>query len=348
MTDARAIHVVLADDDPVTRVIGLAAQMEPSSEQWLRTYFGAESFDPLQSLASLRLRLGDVRVTVSHSSDWPSADVIVTRRGRLDAELLDACRRLRLVVKLGRWASGIDVEAAEAAGAVVVCIPRRTLALTAEHTVMLMLAAGKRLRQAQELALSGHVAATARPLEGTCYDWVGLSDFRGLTGETVGLLGFGEVGREVARCLRGFSARVIYWQRERVGSDLEQELSASWADLDELLSSSAFVSLHLPMNESTIGFMDGAKFARMRPGSIFVNTSRGRLVDENALLGALTSGRLMACGLDVHAHEPAELDDLRRLPTVVVTPHIAGGERSGILSEAVDVLDRIAALTGSA
>jgi phosphoglycerate dehydrogenase-like enzyme len=334
------VELALGDRDPVTRIVGLAACWDPGQEEWVRTYFGNERGDPVAMMDAVRQRLGGVRVSIVTGDEPALANMIVTRRARLSAKDLDDWPRLRSIQKLGKWPTGIDVPAAESRGIRLTCHPRPSITRTAEHAVLLMLASGKKLRVAND------IMSAARPSfvgdDGSAYNWAGMDGLRSLHSETVALLGLGEVGREVASILQGFSCRVVYWQRHRASTAEERTLGVTWVDLDEALRST-FVSLHLPLTDSTIGWMDSEKFRGMAPGSIFINTSRGRIVDEQALLDAIESGRVSAAGLDVHATEPAPWDALRRHPSVVVTPHTGGGSRLSIIDESRTVMDAIAA-----
>lgn len=342
---SRVSKLFLCDADPVTRIIGAAAAYDGRVEPWVAAYFSSEEIDLAERLAGVRSRLDGLTVELSTASeDWEAADVVLTRRGTINAARLQKSVRLRLIQKLGRWPSGIDVEAAHAAGVQVSCLPRPTLALTAEHAVLLMLATAKRIRLAEEHMAKGKLAPGVSPMAMVCYNWAGLGDLAGLYGETVGLLGFGEVAREVARCLRGFSVRVLYWSRHRAPEEIERACGVTWCELDPLLAEARYVSVHLPLAPATRGWMDTEKLARMRMDGFLINTSRGEVVDEVALYDALIAGRIAGAGLDVHAAEPCAWDGLRRLTNVIVTPHIAGGNRSKILDEAEVVMTNLAAI----
>ena len=142
-----------------------------------------------------------------------------------------------------------------------------------------------------------------------------------LTGSTLGIVGLGRIGQAVARRAQGFELRVLYTQRTRIETDL-----AEYRELDALLAESDVVSIHTPLTPETSGLIDARRLALLRDGASLVNTARGEIVDEAALVAELVSGRLRA-GLDVFAHEPHVPAELLSLPNVVLTPHLGSGTR---------------------
>jgi phosphoglycerate dehydrogenase-like enzyme len=181
-----------------------------------------------------------------------------------------------------------------------------------------MLAALRRLPYRQEQARAGgwqRARAEARV------------QARQLRGRVVGLVGLGAVGQEVARRLRAFDAEVRYFDARRLAPAQEEALGVSYRELDDLLAEADLVSLHVPLSESTRNLLSAARIARLKPGAIVVNTARGEVLDEGALLRALEGGHLAAAGLDVLSHEPAGPDHpvlAARAPGLVVAPHVAG------------------------
>jgi phosphoglycerate dehydrogenase-like enzyme len=162
-------------------------------------------------------------------------------------------------------------------------------------------------------------------------EWLAMSQtmqMRELRGKVVGLLGFGRIAQHVGRRVRAFDADVRYSKPRRAPLDEEKALGAVHLPLDELLAASDILSLHLPLQTHTRGIIDARAIASMRPGSWLINTARGPLVDEAALIDALRGGHLAGAGLDVFAHEPLDPHSpLLSLPNVVLTPHIAGATR---------------------
>jgi phosphoglycerate dehydrogenase-like enzyme len=181
--------------------------------------------------------------------------------------------------------------------------------------------------------------ARVRPDHGVAYNWVGISDIGGLFGKTLGIIGLGEVGSLAAAMARGFHMRVLYCNRNRLPRAQEEKLGVAYTPLAELLAQSDFVSLHATNLPANRGLIDARTFAAMKPSAFFINTARGPIVDEDALHDALTKGTIAGAGLDVHAIEPRPTPDrLAALPNVILTPHIAGGSRKGILREIEAIL----------
>jgi phosphoglycerate dehydrogenase-like enzyme len=224
-----------------------------------------------------------------------------------DRRVFDAARRLRVIARVGVGTDSIDLEAATAAGVVVATTPGANREATADHTVAMMLAAVRRVAEHDRSVRRGEWERG-----GALTPWE-------LNGCTVGIVGFGDIGRAVARRLAGFDVELLV-------SDpaLDGRGGPRAVPLDELLERSHVVSLHLPLSRETERIIDGPALQRMREDAILVNASRGALVDEAALVAALASGHLRAAALDVFADEPAVPGALAALPNVVLTPHIGG------------------------
>jgi phosphoglycerate dehydrogenase-like enzyme len=229
--------------------------------------------------------------------------------------------RLRLVQRLGRGPFDISGEIAAAHARGIPFAHNRSgfaVRATAEHTVMVMLALPRRLAETVGYVRNGGWTSDNR------YD----AATDELAGSTIGLVGMGRIAREVARRLRPFEVTVRYWARRRLPAEQERELSVGYLPLPDLVAGADLVSLHVRAN-SAAEFRFGADlFDRMRPGAYFVNTSRGALVDQDALGRALQDGRLAGAALDVSDPEPPPADSpLRALPNLVLTPHVAGRTR---------------------
>lgn len=349
-------NIRFMDDDHVLRV-AILSLLGPTAggEEWLKAFFAPEIVDPAEVY---RLGAG------LHSSDGVSvadpndlsggvqgsdAEILVFRRGEVTASVMDAHPRLRLVQRLGERSDVIDLDAARARRIRVSCLPRRTLIYTAEHAILLMLALGKRLVEADRAVRTGAWdRARVIPTDGVAYNWAGLNDLAGLYGKTLGIIGLGEVGAIVAGLAHRFGMTVLYSKRNRLPALQEAALGVVYAPRADLLARADFVSVHAANTPENRSMIDGDFFAAMKRGAFFVNTSRGRLVDEDALHAALASGHLGGAGLDVHGNEPRAPDDrLARLDGVILTPHCAGGSRRGILLEIQDLLDNCrASLSG--
>ncbi len=218
--------------------------------------------------------------------------------------------KLRLIQKIGVGVNTIDLKAAEKAGIAVANMPGTNSRAVAELTLMLMLAAGRRAGALDRATRAG----TGWQMQPDVFDTVSE-----IHGKTVGLIGYGAVPRLLAPILNAMGAHVLY-----VATGPKPDAAAEWRDLPDLITQSDIVSLHVPQTAETAGMIDRAMIARFRPGAILINTARGGLVDEPALIDALRSGHIAAAGLDVFASEPVDdRNPLFKLDNVVVTPHVA-------------------------
>jgi phosphoglycerate dehydrogenase-like enzyme len=234
-------------------------------------------------------------------------DAAIVSTDPFDAAVLDAAVRLRVIARVGVGTDSIDLDAAARTGVAVCTTPGANTASSADHTLALMLAALRRVPQHDRAVRAGGWART-----GAATGWE-------LARATVGLIGYGAIGREVHRRLSGFGARVLIHDPYLAGAT-----GAELLGLDELLAASDIVSLHLPLTEATRGLLDRERLARLRPHAVLVNTARGGLIDEAALADALERGALRAAALDVLEHEPPGNARLLDLDNVIVTPHVAG------------------------
>jgi phosphoglycerate dehydrogenase-like enzyme len=226
------------------------------------------------------------------------------------AAVIAAAPRLRLIQKLGVGVNTIDLEAARAAGVAVANMPGTNSAAVAEMALALMLAALRRLLDFDQLTRRG---------DGWRPDAAILDSVGEIGGRVVGLVGFGDSARRLAPVLAALGARVVYTARAA-----KPDVAFEFLAMDELLAIADIVSLHAPLTAATTHLIDAAALARMKPGAILINTARGGLVDEAALVAALRSGRLRAAGLDVFDPEPPAPDNpLFALPQVVLSPHLA-------------------------
>jgi len=347
-------RIIFFDEDQVLRLVWLAlCDTAANGAQEIKDCFVPEPVDPaaVTRLADgLHPRDGyEVHYGPNASQSLKEASVVILRRGSVSSDLIASAPNLRLIQRLGARSEGIDLAAAKGAGVAVSCLPRRTLAYTAEHTLLLMLALAKRLLAADSVVRSGdYDRGLVKPVNDIAYNWPGLANIGGLYGHTLGIVGLGEVGALVVERARTFGMTIIYSNRTRLPAAREHALGVSYRPLDALLPESDFVSVHasnIGPNDRLIG---RAAFAAMKRTAFFINTSRGRLVDEDVLFEALTSGIIAGAGLDVHCLEPRRAKDrFAALPNVVMTPHIAGGSRLGLLDEAAAIFANMrAALAG--
>ena len=256
------------------------------------------------------------------------ADMAFVMAAPMPKELLAAARRLRFIQKLGAGVDRIDLDVCRSRGIGVARLHAGNSIPVAEHTVLLMLAVYRQLPQIDRRTRAGAwQKEDARGMH------------RQLQNKTVGLVGFGAIGRQVAKRLRGFEVTIIYYDPVRASRDVEQRLAVSYADLDALVRTADIVSLHLPLLPQTAGIIDAKRIRAMKPGAVLINCARGGLVDEAALVAALKDGRLFGAGIDAFASEPPVGSPLLELDNTVVTSHLAGATLdnfSGIIARAVE------------
>jgi phosphoglycerate dehydrogenase-like enzyme len=265
-----------------------------------------------------RVEVADLDLDRDHAlALMAQADYLLGFPYHLDAEAFTAAaHNVRLIQLLSAGFDEIDINQAADLGMPVATNGGANSVAVSEHAILLTLAALKRLPE-----LSARVLAGDWPVPNT-YS----SNVFELNGKVFGLVGLGQIGRKVAGLAQAFGAEVVYFDVFRPGDDVEMQLGVEYLELDDLLSRADVVSLHLPLSELTEGMIGEPQFAAIKPGAVLVNTARGQLVDEAALLRALDSGRLSFAALDTLAHEPAttETSPLIGHPRVIVTPHSAG------------------------
>lgn len=234
---------------------------------------------------------------------------------RVDAELLDAAGPgLQVVSNYAVGYDNIDVAACRERGVAVGNTPGVLTETTADLAFALLMAVARRLPEGYD-----HVR------EDRWQTWGPLLLLgKDIHGATLGIVGFGRIGRELARRAQGFGMRTLYYSRTQAPPEVEAQLGATFTPFETLLAESDFVSLHTALTEQTRHLIDAPALARMKPGAILINTSRGGVVDQAALAEALRSGRLFGAGLDVTAPEPMRAQDpLLALPNCLVVPHVA-------------------------
>ncbi len=250
------------------------------------------------------------------------ADVLVpTVTDRIDAALLaHAGPRLRLIANYGAGVDNIDVEAAYRRGITVTNTPGVLTEDTADMTIALILAVMRRLVEGDRLVRSGA--------------WTGWSPTSMLGhriwGKRLGILGMGRIGTAVARRARAFGMSIHYHNRRRVHESIEEELEATyWSSLDQMLARIDILSVNCPHTPATYHLLSARRLKLLRPHAIVVNTSRGEVIDEAALVRMLRNREIAGAGLDVFEHEPAVNPRLRELPNVVLLPHMGSATLEG-------------------
>lgn len=231
---------------------------------------------------------------------------------KVDQELLDAAPKLRLVATVSVGYDHVDVDACTKRGIVVTNTPGVLTDTTADLAWGLLMAVSRRIAEGDAWTRSGK--------------WNGLSfdTFLGcdVWGKTLGIVGFGRIGREMARRALGFKMRVLYFSQNRAPEEIERELRVEFAPFDSVLRESDFVSLHVPLLPSTRHLINAEALSKMKSTSYLINTTRGPVVDEAALVNALEASRLAGAGLDVYEREPKVHPGLLERKDVVLAPHI--------------------------
>jgi phosphoglycerate dehydrogenase-like enzyme len=309
-----APRVLIAD--PV-RVAASAASRQALAE---------EGFEPLVATSGDETELATL---------LSQADAVIVRR-RPIAPALDRAKSLRFIQSLGRFVPPDLVTAARARGIVLSALPNFGNLMVAEHAFCLMIAAARQTVVSHRDVVEGAykrrgLAPSLTTDTSFAYWWTGRMGYSALFQKTLGIVGLGDIGSALAIRARAFEMKVLYFRRHRLGPSDEATLGVEYRDLEGLLRESDFVSLHVPHTPETEKLMDGRRIGLMKQGAYLINTCRGGVVDEPALVAALTSGHLAGAGLDVFAYEPLpEGHPLTRLETVVLAPHLGSAPNRGL------------------
>jgi len=284
----------------------------------------------------------------------PQMEFLISERtGVIDAEVIAAARNLKLIQRLGSQTWDIDLDAARRGGIAVCYLPVATCQLVAEHIVLQLLTTAKRARELMQVVVdAGNWGTPQRCTEDYfAYNWSQRENISGLRQSTVGILGFGEIGAEVARRLRAFDCAVLYNKRHRLPAHAEADLEITYATQADLLAQSDFVCSLLPLFPETEQSVNRSFFETMKRGAIFAHCGAGAIVDETALLDALRSGHLAGAALDGYTYEPLPPDHpllaVARDPmqNLMLTPHIAAGTLT-VQRRAGDYANIVALLEG--
>jgi len=252
---------------------------------------------------------------------------------KVNDELLRVASKLRIAANVAVGYDNIDVDACTKRGVVATNTPGVLDETTADFAWTLMMAVARRLSEGEQLARSGN-------WKGWNLDQLCGAD---IWGKTLGLVGFGRIGRAVARRALGFHMKVIYTDAVKAPAEVERSLNAEFRDMNTLLAESDFVSLHVPLMPETRGLFDSPKFYRMKPSAFLINTSRGPVVEEAALVAALDAKKIAGAALDVYENEPFIHPGLKR-PNVVLAPHLASASLETRTRMAVMAAGNIVAL----
>ena len=269
------------------------------------------------------------------------------------AEIAAAGASLKCVQKYGYTTRNIDQRACDQAGVRILTVRRRANIATAEHGLALMLTLARQLMQnanlisLEQLRAAGYAPTTYDRAHTPNGNWARIPGMVTLYGKQLGIIGLGEIGRELALRAIALGMRIVYTQRTRLPVEVEQQYQATFVSLDELLATSDFVSLHLPRGPQTVNFIGRRELALIKPGAFLINVSQPQLVDREALRDALASGRLAGYGLDTFYEEPGDAGDpLLKFRNVIITPHLGGSPRQNWLDDIEELLGNLARALG--
>lgn len=255
--------------------------------------------------------------------------IIVRSATKVRKEMIDAAEKLKAIGRAGVGLDNIDVEYAKSKGIKVINTPGATSISVAELTIGLILAVMRKIAYAdREMRNGAWPKKKCKGIE--------------MYGKTLGIIGIGRIGREVAKRARAFGMKVIYYDVYRPDESTEKELAIEFRELDALVSEADVITLHLPLTPDTKHLINKERIEKMKDGAIIINAARGGIVDENALYEALKSGKLYGAALDVYENEPLKESKLFELDNIVLTPHIGAQAKEGQTRAGIEVAKKIA------
>ena len=351
--------ILVVEDDPFLRVVGILLDPTTATERYAAyaDFFAHDEPDFDGYCARVRARIGAlfpsqvrlVETTEDMRAHLPGARGLIVESLPVGPEELAAGSDLVAVQKYGAIPRNIDTAACAARGIKVLTFRRRANIACAEVAITLMLTLAKKMHR-----LAGRISAEQLAAEGYVYkpfdrrhtpnsNWARIGGLRILHDSTLGIIGIGEIGREIALRAAAFGMRILYYQRNRLPEAEERQLQLSYVPLERLLAESDWIVPQVPGGPSTRHLIDRARFAQMKPGAFLVNISRADVVDRAALIEALQSGRLGGFALDPLYEAPGRSDDeLLGFKNVVLSPHIAAQPRFNALNDIADMLAGLA------
>jgi len=338
----RLLQVILDPSTPAARTAAFAhffAHEQPDFAGWCERLRGR-----LKRLYPAEVRLVDDQASLLAA--MPGARVVIVESLSVGKkELAAAGKTLRVAQKYGTVMENFDVAACRRAGVRILTLRRRVNISCTEHAFALMLALARKIHETagliseEQLRAAGYSPTRYDRAHTANANWARITGTRNLYGRQIGLVGFGEIAREMALRAAAFGMRIVYTRRHRLTKAEESRYGATYASLGELLTTSDFVSVHLPLNDSTRGIISRRELGLIKPGAILVNISRPPLVDREALLESLRLGRLGGFGLDPHYDAPGRADDpLLGFRNVIISPHLAGSPRFNSLEDFEELL----------
>jgi D-3-phosphoglycerate dehydrogenase len=298
MTKRKLLILSPIPEDVVTLLVASKVSATELEGVSITTYKGTSKPDLIRAVADADVIVGDYTSNVA-----------------MDEEVLRAAKRCIFIQQPSTGFERIDVDAATREGISVANVAGANTVAVAEHTIMLILACLKKMVLAHEKTKRGEWAQDEMPLYGVFELW----------GKTLGIIGMGRIGKEVAKRAKPFGPRLIYYDVNRLSPEDEKVLGLTYRSLDEVIAQSDVITIHTPLAPQTENLINAERIAKMKPNVIIINVSRGAIVDEAALAKALKEKRMQGAGLDVYAEEPINAKNpLLDAPNIILTPHIAG------------------------
>ena len=351
--------VIVVEDDPFPRIFEVILDPGCSAERRdAFAHFMAHDVPDFAGwCAETRAQVpalypADVRLVAAQEelrAHLPGASAVIVESLTIGAAELALAPQLKAVQKYGTITRNIDAAACAARGIPVLTLRRRANIACAEHTMAMMLTLARKLHRitgrisVEQLKAAGFSPTSFDRRHTASSGWPRIQNLKMLHEATLGIVGMGEIGRELALRAAAFGMRVIYYQRNALSAEEEARFGASHAPLDSLLAQADWVSIQLPETESTRGFFNRERFAKMKRGAVLINVSRAGIVDRSELLEALQSGRLGGFALDPLYEEPGRADDeLLKFDNVMLTPHTAAQPRFNALNDFRELLAGLA------
>jgi phosphoglycerate dehydrogenase-like enzyme len=351
--------LLVVEDDPFLRLVAVVLDPTTSAERYAAyadfLAHDAPDFDGYcarvrRSAASLfPAKAILVETAAEMRAHLPQARALLVESLPVTADALATAPNLVAVQKYGAITRNIDAAACAARGIQVLTLRRRANIGCAEVAIMLMLTLAKKMHRLanrispEELAAEGYRYRPFDRRHTPNSNWGRISGIRMLFGTTLGIIGLGEIGREIALRAAAFGMRILYYQRSRLPESEERQWQATYAPLDQLLAESNWVVPQLPRVSETHNFIDRARLAQMKAGACLVNISWADVVDRAALIEALQAGSLGGFALDPPYEAPGRSDDeLKRFPNVVMSPHLGGSPRFNALDDIAEMIAGLA------
>ena len=350
---------IVAEDDPIIRAAQVILDPTTTPERYsaIADYYSVDVPDFDQWVNKLRTSYKNIfpsKITMvaelaQYHLELPFADGIICQNLPVGKNELELAPNLKVVQKFGIYTRNIDINKCKKFGVLVLPLRRRVNIAVAEHAFTMMLAMSKQLCQINHLIDEDSLkSAGFKPkmfdLRHTASaNWARIQGLTSINGSTVGCLGLGEIGREVAFRAQAFGANILYYQRNRVSRKIENSLGATYVSFEKLLTESDYISIHLPLHNSTTNMINAKAFRLLKEGAFLVNISRADIINRKALLDALKSDRLGGIAMDVHYDEPAAPGEpLKDFSKAILTPHVGVGGRGNGAADMEEIISNLA------